>query len=96
VGRPLQHLDSWLWETLDWINRVEADIKHATAERASAPYMRAFPKNTNSCWDFMSQCPYLGLCKVWSNPKDKPIPAGFTEHKWDPLEHLPPIEGINT
>jgi hypothetical protein len=96
IERQLQHLDSWLWETLNWINRVEEDTKSASVEKESAPYMRAFPKNTNSCWDFMSACPYLGMCKMISNPINKPIPAGFTLHKWDPLEHLPPIEGIST
>jgi hypothetical protein len=95
IERQLQHLDSWLWETLTWINAVENDTKHADAELASSPYMRAFPKNTNSCWNFMAACPYIGMCKAYSNPKDKPIPAGFTEKKWDPLQHLPPIEGIS-
>lgn len=95
VERQLAQLDGWLWETLDWIRRVEADTAAAVAVKASDPYMHAFPKNTNSCWDFMSACPYLGPCKMWSNPKDKPIPAGYTAKRWDPLEHLPPIEGIN-
>jgi hypothetical protein len=95
VERQLPQLDGWLWETLDWIRRLELDASMETAVLASDPYMHAFPKNTNSCWDFMSACPYLGMCKAWSNPKDKPIPAEFTAKRWDPLEHLPPIEGIN-
>ena len=95
VERQLQHLDSWLSDTLTWVRRVEGDTQQAEEEKASAPYLSAFPKNTNSCWDFMSACPYLGMCKAYSNPKDKPIPAGFIAKKWDPLEHLPPIEGIN-
>lgn len=95
VERQLQHLDGWLWEARNWIARLERDKAAAANCRASAPYMDAFPKNTNSCWDFNSSCSYLPLCKVWSNPIDKPIPAGFTAKRWDPLEHLPPIEGIS-
>ena len=95
VERQLQHLDSWLWETRNWIARIEEDKDRAAISKASDTYMTAFPKNTNSCWDFNSACPYLGLCKAWPNPRDRPIPAGYTAKHWDPLDHLPPIEGIN-
>lgn len=94
VERQLQHLDSWLWEVREWIERVEADKIEAGNSRAASPYMKAFPKNTNSCWDFNSACAYLGMCKAWPNPIDKPIPAGFTAKRWDPLEHIGQIEGV--
>jgi len=95
VERQLQHLDSWLWEVRDWIDQIEFNKAQASLCSPNDPYLRAFPKNTNSCWDFNSACAYLGLCKAWSNPKDKPIPAGFTAKRWDPLEHIGPIEGIS-
>jgi hypothetical protein len=94
VERQLQHLDGWLWEVQDWIGRIEHDKIEAQRAKASDPYLRAFPKNTNSCWDFNSACVYLGLCKAWPNPIDRPIPAGFTAKRWDPLEHIGPIEGV--
>jgi hypothetical protein len=94
VERQLQHLDGWLWEVRDWIAKIEADTEKAGTAKASDPYLTAFAKNTNSCWDFNSMCPYMDLCKSWPNPKDKPIPASFTAKRWDPLEFIGPIEGL--
>jgi hypothetical protein len=96
VERKLEHLDTWLWEVRWWINIIEqekakiADLANATAK----PYMEAFPKNTNSCWDFGASCPYLDLCKAWPNPLGKPLPTGFSEIKWDPLENVPGLSDI--
>lgn len=88
IDRQLEQLDSWLWETRSWIDQVEANKARLEETGTQDRYMPAFPKNTNSCHDFNTSCSYLDLCKAWSNPVGKPLPPGFVEDKWDPLEHL--------
>lgn len=89
VERQIQQLDGWLWETRSWIDQIEGNrIMAAEFVEPGDPYMAAFPKNTNSCFDFNRSCQYLDLCKAWPNPIGKPLPPGYTAKKWDPLEHL--------
>lgn len=88
VERQLAQLDAWLWETRSVIDQIEANKDALAGISASDKYMSAFPKNTNSCFDFNSACPYLELCKAWPNPAGKPLPPGFIEEEWDPLKHI--------
>jgi PD-(D/E)XK nuclease superfamily protein len=89
VERRLEHLDSWLWEVRWWIRRVEAEKYNVPATHARQDkVMQAFPKNTNSCWDFMQACPYLELCKSWTNPIGKNLPLGYEVNRWNPLSHV--------
>jgi PD-(D/E)XK nuclease superfamily len=94
VDKQLRMLDAWIWETRDWIERVEADKLFASKLSPDAPYMKAFPKNTNSCWNFNRQCPYMYCCKAWPNPLGKPVPPNMVVDKWNPLKELGPIEGL--
>lgn len=87
VEKKLDQLDAWLWETRSWIDLVEANKKQAEGQH-NHEYMAAFPKNTNSCHDFNKSCQYIDLCKAWANPSNKPLPLGFQEEVWDPLDRL--------
>lgn len=95
VKRSLSQLNGWLWETHEWIRRIEADkaalqtyINNLENKEAPGDYMPAFPKNTGACWDFMSPCPFLDLCKMWPNPIGKSIPQGYVEDRWSPFDVL--------
>jgi hypothetical protein len=101
IERQLAHLDTWLWEVRWWINIIEDQMaalnKHCSPDD---PYMRAFPKNTNSCFDFNTACAYHLPCKSWPNPlrvgsDDKP-PSGYIHSIWDPLEHIEGLEKVTT
>jgi len=94
IERRLEHLDNWLWEVLWWVNIIEQEKKHLEGTKPDDKYMQAFPKNTNSCWDFHRMCPYMGLCKAWPNPMGRDIPQGFKEEEWSPLTHIPNLAKV--
>jgi hypothetical protein len=89
VDRQVGHLDNWLWETHHWIKQIE-EQRAALAEASGFDkYLSAFPKNTNSCFDFNSACQFLPLCKARPNPLTwDEAPAGYKEERWDPLDHI--------
>lgn len=88
IERQLRHLDGWLWDTRTWIDQIEAHTAQLEHCSASDPYMAAFPKNTNSCFDFNTSCAFIDLCKMWPNPIGKPVPGGYEVRRWDPLDHI--------
>lgn len=89
IERQIDQLDSWLWETRDWIGQMEEQTSALSVlEKLNGSYMPAFPKNTNSCQDFARSCTYINLCKAWSNPRGKELPAGLQIDKWSPFERL--------
>lgn len=88
VERQLRQLDLWLWEARAWIQRLEADVEAASEASPNDPYLPAFPKNTQSCFDFNATCPYLTLCKSWTNPIGKEQPLGYRTEIWNPLDHI--------
>lgn len=92
IEKQLEHLNSWIWDTREWIRSVEKQRAELVECGPSDRYMGAFPKNTNSCWDFNSACPYMYLCKSWPNPMGRPAPPGFDTEEWDPLNV---IKGLN-
>lgn len=94
ISKQMKMLDAWLWETKDWIKRIEADKEELHYTQESDPYMKAFPRNTNSCWNFNRQCPYFNMCKAWPNPKGRSMPDDMIESKWDPLKEMGPIESL--
>ena len=88
VEKRLEQLDLWLWETHTWIDLIEQNKEMAANTSPQEKYMAAFPKNTNSCWDFNQACPYLDLCRAWPNPQGHDIPPGMTRSVWNPVEHI--------
>lgn len=98
VERQLRHLDTWLWEVRYWIGEIEKNRQVLREVHdpiwSEAPYLAAFPKNTNSCWDFFAPCPYLDLCKAWPNPLGFEVPPGYEVKKWDPLDHIKGLDNL--
>lgn len=89
VERRLEQLDSWLSDTHWWIRQIEREMDTMMEESPSDPYMEAYPKNTNSCFDFNRACPYLDLCKARANPLSYGGPPPGYEHAvWNPLDHI--------
>jgi hypothetical protein len=88
VEKQLKYLDSWLWDTQMWIQAVEEQKRRAAFCIPEDSYLAAFPKNTNSCWDFNSACAYHDICKAWSNPLGRPMPDEYIHEPWDPLDQV--------
>jgi len=97
VEKQFDHLDSWLYDTRWWIDQLEQEklrlLEEQQREKRSK-YLRAFPKRTNACRDFGALCPYLDLCKAWPNPVGQPLPPGFIESKWNPMDHIKGLEQL--
>lgn len=91
VERRLQDMDSWQFDVLTLIKRIEEQTRVLNNLRASQPgaSMRAFPKNTKGCFQYMKLCPYFDICRFWGNPeKIEKVPDGFIEEKWEPFNIL--------
>lgn len=88
IEKQFEQIDAWLWETHDWIGKIEDDKVKLPDTNSRQPYMSAFPKNTNSCFLYNKACPYLDVCRMWPNPVGKDTPPGFREDKWSPFEKL--------
>src|SRR3972149_431749 len=95
ISRMTTMLDSWLHDTRNWIARLISDLTSHEIEKMEAQggykpgFMRSFPKNTDSCFDFGSSCPYINLCKAWSNPAEHSEPPdGFIVERWEPFKEL--------
>lgn len=87
--RQPRMLDMWLWETHDWIAKIEYDDERLAGCKPSDPYMAAFAKDTRSCFDFFTACPYLDICKARPNPMTwDEAPQGYETSHWDPLDHI--------
>lgn len=88
VEKQMKYLDNWLWDTKTWIAAVEGELAKLDQASSQMPYMPAFPKNTNSCWDFNSACAYHDICKAWTNPLGRDVPEQYNVEKWDPLDQI--------
>lgn len=89
VDKQIGHLDAWLWDAHYWIGQIEQQREALDKVKPDDKYMAAFAKETRSCFDFNSACPYLELCKSRPNPESWDVaPAGYVENKWDPLDHI--------
>jgi hypothetical protein len=91
IERQLSQLDAWLWECRSWIDNIEGNWAALDAKDNvhDAKYMAAFPKNTSACQDFARNCPYIDLCKMWSNPSTRmDTPPGFDKEHWSPFDRL--------
>jgi hypothetical protein len=90
VDRNTKQLDLWLSEVQYWIRLIENNKE--TMDEEDTPeddYMMAFPKNTNSCFDFNAMCPFLPLCKARANPLTwgEDPPQEYITKVWTPLDH---------
>ena len=91
VERQFAQLDSWLYETKSWINKMEVDKAELSHMREdylpNDAFLGVFPKNTKSCQDFAG-CTYLEICKMIPNPEGKEVPSGYVERHWSPFDEL--------
>ncbi len=95
---PIEHklsaLDSWLFDTNQWVTAVEEQLVLLREISESDGYLAAFPKNTNSCFDFNTPCVFLPICKARPNPLTYTEPPGDLIHSpWDPLAHIKKVTG---
>ncbi len=90
IERAVPHLDAWLSEVQHEIHLMELNDKTLNYDSSDSTFMRAYPKNTGSCIQFMRPCPYMDICKTISNPETDIIktPLGFKTHKWEPFSVL--------
>lgn len=91
VKRAAEHLDAWLWETLQEVKRIRENIERVNDPASlEAPYLPAFRKNPSNCFDFFTPCPYLEICRSVSNPLREVVqhgtPMGFQVNKWSPFD----------
>jgi hypothetical protein len=89
IERQLQQLAGWVWEARYWVEQIEANERVLGSNQPidEYDYLPAFPKNTTSCTNY-GGCPFLDLCKMWSNPINHDDPAGFKIEKWEPFDAL--------
>jgi len=97
--RLLEQLDAWLNETLYYIQQIEENDTNLKTEVESnlflkegekSKFLRAFPKNTESCaGKYMQVCAYRDICRFNPNPEllVEP-PLGYIEEKWSPFDVL--------
>lgn len=81
-------INNWETETTSWIDMMLADYSALLRLEEDEP-MHCFPRNTDSCFDFFTQCTYIDLCRY----KDKPqaihdLPPGLVVEKWEPFKVL--------
>ena len=88
IEQQMEQLNAWLWDTRSWIDLIEGNKAALDNASEDDPYMAAFPKNTNSCFDFNVACPYIDLCRGMPNPLGRGTPNGFTKTVWNPLDHI--------
>lgn len=90
IDRQHAMLEGWLWTAHTWVDQIIAN-QEAILERqdAKAPYMAAFPQNTNSCVAYGRLCPYADICKTVSNPlRITDVPLGYKLEKWSPFDEI--------
>ena len=89
IDRTDGQLNSWLGQTLYWIDLVEKQALELQECSEYDDYMTAYPMNTNSCFDFNTHCPFINLCKSRPNPLTwgDQAPPGYQHSVWNPLEH---------
>jgi len=87
IKRADATLELWLWETRALIQEIEAYKRQMQQIVPEDLYMAAFPRDTDACFKFNSQCTYHGPCVMWPNPTGKtPKEARLVEDRWSPFK----------
>jgi hypothetical protein len=87
IDKSLSMLDAWLWEAIYYANEIDTSLKMLEVCSPDDPYMRTFPKNTESCQDYYG-CVYQSVCRFHPNPMRVDTPEGFKVEKWEPFKEL--------
>lgn len=87
VRKTLGQMNNWYTETLRWIQSLKNEFSMLSIETPEMGNMASFPKNPNSCIDYMRTCEYHPFCTSWENPLQhaERAPIGFKVERWDPL-----------
>lgn len=90
INRAVEQLDAWLYETHYFMEEIRHNMEVLyNNDWQKEPYLAAFPKNTNACFEYMRPCPYRDVCRMVSNPeKQKDPPPGMVVEKWQPFDVL--------
>lgn len=86
--KTLGQMNSWLEELTHWVQLLKDEMIRLSVAKEYDSFLRAFPKNPNSCLDYMKLCEYHAFCTSWNNPLQRcesPQP-GFVQKFWDPRE----------
>lgn len=85
--RTPRQMQVWLWNVLEHVNMIEAEMERLSECKDSDEVLMAFPTHSTSC-DKWFGCPYLDFCTTWSNPLQKCAepPMGFEINFWNPRE----------
>lgn len=78
---------NWLSDIQDLMQQVFSDFELLEECKENDPFLKAFPRNENSCFVFNRLCPYADLCLL-NNPLriGNEAPIGFVTRHWNPLE----------
>lgn len=88
VTRNQPAINNWETETINWIDIMMSEF-HAYDRLDEGQPMHCFPRNTDSCFDFFSQCPYADICRFKDRPQAlEETPDWLVEEKWEPFEVL--------
>ena len=89
IEKAFSMLDSWLFDTCWWIEKIITEIhllNNYRAEGKILPFLPCFPKNTGNC-SIYAGCTYRDICRFHPNPEDiLDIPEGFVEKRWEPFD----------
>lgn len=90
LHRSFEMLDSWLYETRLWVERIEEDKETLLEEiERKDPILKSFPRNTSACQLYGKACQFADICRYNTSPHlTQDVPIGFVVDHWDPLEHI--------
>lgn len=85
VYKTPEHMEVWLWNAHDLIDRLEYEMDRLSECKEREPLLQAFPLRTESCTKY-GGCPYHDFCCTWANPLQHidRLPPGWTVEYWDP------------
>lgn len=88
--RMFAMLDQFLSDATYWSECINDQLKVLAIEAVAGPgdYLKAFPKNTESC-SIYAGCSYKDICRFMPNPEKVPDPPkGYVVSKWEPYDFL--------
>lgn len=86
------NMNSWLNNTLHWLDLVEWNFDLLSQCSDSDAVMHAFHMNTENCTKYFG-CDFAPFCQAWANPLrhiERP-PIGYKVEFWNPLAEEPAV-----
>ena len=93
VKKTRESMQSWMWNTLYWLDSIQWDFQRLEMCKESDPLMMAFPMNPTNCSKYFG-CPYHDFCTAWANPLQHldEVPMGMKVEYWNPMVTNRPIK----